>query len=181
MSKSWKLRGEIDWDTAITGLLPHQRAFIGRPERNAAYVGGMGSGKSVALCILCISNALRDPGGFSLVGRLNYPALINSTMRIFIELVPERFGEFHPTAKTFRFFNGHEVVFHHLDITDPKVAGPIKSMNLSAAYIDEATEISQEVYLLVDGRVVRHGRGNLGRLGRRAFFFDHDACRLIRR
>ena len=155
MAKSWKLHGEISFESAVNGLLPHQKAFIGRPERNAAYVGGMGSGKSVALCLLCILNATRDPGGFSLVGRLNYPALINSTMRIFLELVPEKYGEFQPTAKTFRFINGHEVLFHHLDISDPKVAGPIKSMNLSAAFIDEATEISQDIYLLVDGRVRR--------------------------
>jgi PBSX family phage terminase large subunit len=154
-SKGWKLRGEVSWEDAVAKLLPHQRNFMGRPERNVAYVGGMGSGKSVALCMLCIANALRDPGGFSLVGRLNYPALINSTMRIFLELVPERWGDFQPTARIFKFVNGHEVLFHHLDITDPKVAGPIKSMNLSAAYIDEATEISQETYLLVDGRVRR--------------------------
>src|SRR6266568_4615478 len=155
MAKSWKLRGEINFEQAMDGLLPHQRAFLVRPERNAAYVGGMGSGKSVALCLLAIANAMRDPGGFSLIGRLNYPALENSTMRIFLELVPERFGEFLPTAKIFRFVNDHQIKFHHLDITDPKVAGPIKSMNLTAAFLDEATELSQEVYLLVDGRVRR--------------------------
>ena len=112
-AKGWKLRGEVSWEDAVAKLLPHQRNFMGRPERNVAYVGGMGSGKSVALCMLCIANALRDPGGFSLVGRLNYPALINSTMRIFLELVPERWGDFQPTARIFKFVNGHEVLFHH--------------------------------------------------------------------
>ncbi len=82
----------------MQGLLEHQKKFLARTERNAAYVGGMGSGKSVALCILAIWNAMRDPGGFSLVGRLNYPALIESTMRIFLELVPEHYGDFQPTS-----------------------------------------------------------------------------------
>ena len=151
----WKLRGDVDWAGAIQRITDKQRAFLGRAERNAAFVGGMGSGKSVILCMLAIANSMHDPGGFSLIARLNYPALENSTMRIFLELVPENYGEFQPTAKIFRFRNGHEIKFHHLDISDPKVAGPIKSMNLSAAYIDEATEISQDIYLLVDGRVRR--------------------------
>lgn len=155
MAVKWKLHGEVNWDQAVAGLLPHQKAFLGRAERNAAFVGGMGSGKSFVLCLLAILNATRDPNGFSLIARLNYPALINSTMKIFLELVPERFGTFHPTNRVFTFRNGHQIVFHHLDISDPKVAGPIKSMNLSCAYIDEATEISQDIYLLVDGRVRR--------------------------
>jgi len=155
MATKWKTHGEVSWEAAIAGLLPHQKAFLARPERNAAFVGGMGSGKSFVLCLLAIANATRDPNGFSLIARLNYPALINSTMKIFLELVPEHYGTFQPTARVFRFRNGHEIVFHHLDISDPKVAGPIKSMNLSAAFIDEATEISQDIYLLVDGRVRR--------------------------
>lgn len=155
MSKPWKLKGDIDWDGALARITDKQRAFLARPERNAAFVGGMGSGKSVVLCIRAIINAMQDPDGFSLIGRLNYPALENSTMRIFLELMPERWGEWQPTAKIFKFVNGHQIKFHHLDISDPKVAGPIKSMNLSAAYIDEATELSQDIYLLVDGRVRR--------------------------
>lgn len=153
--KGWKLKGEIDFEGAVSRITEKQKLFLARAERNAAFVGGMGSGKSVVLCLLAILNATRDPNGFSLIARLNYPALENSTMRIFLELVPERYGDFLPTAKIFRFINGHEIKFHHLDISDPKVAGPIKSMNLSAAYIDEATEISQDIYLLVDGRVRR--------------------------
>jgi Phage terminase large subunit len=155
MSKSWKLKGEIDFAGALARITDKQKAFLARAERNAAFVGGMGSGKSVVLCVHAITNAMMNPDGFSLIGRLNYPALENSTMRIFLELVPEHYGDFQPTAKIFKFVNGHQIKFHHLDISDPKVAGPIKSMNLSAAYIDEATELSQDIYLLVDGRVRR--------------------------
>lgn len=158
MGKDWKLKGEVDFAGALARITPTQRTFLGRAERNAAFVGGMGSGKSVVLCLHAIMNAMMEPEGFSLIGRLNYPALENSTMRIFLELVPEQYGDFLPTAKIFKFINGHQIKFHHLDISDPKVAGPIKSMNLSAAYIDEATELSQDIYLLVDGRVRRRVR-----------------------
>lgn len=155
MAKGWKPRGEIDLDGAIAGLLPYQRQFIGAPNFAVAAVGGQGSGKSVVLCISAILNALRDPGGFSLMGRLNYPALESSTMKTFLELVPERCGDWKPTPKEFHYTNGHVTTFKHLDITDPKVAGHIKSMNLSGAFIDEATEINEETYLLITGRIRR--------------------------
>ena len=155
MSKKWKKQGEVDFYTAVDKLLPHQKALIQSPALAAAMVGGQGSGKSLTLNICAILNAARDPNGFSLIGRLNYPALESSTMMQFIELIPEHFGEWMETPKEFHFTNGHVIKFSHLDITDPKVAGHIKSMNLSGAYIDEATEISEQTYLLLTGRVRR--------------------------
>lgn len=158
MAKRWKPRsGEIGLYQAVSeaNLLPWQREYLKCPSFAAAVVGGQGCGKSVIMCAQCMLEAMRDPGGYSLVGRLNYPALIDSTLQIFLELVPEDFGEFAPTQKEFRYVNGHTTVFRHLDITDPKVAGHIKSMNLSGAYIDEACEISEETYLLITGRIRR--------------------------
>jgi PBSX family phage terminase large subunit len=151
------LTGELDFHTAIDSLprMPKQREFISCPERNAAYVGGQGSGKSVSLCTSLILNAANDPHGFSLVGRLNMPALETSTMKTFLELVPEEYGEWADTKKTYNMSNGHQIIFRHLDISDPKVVGHVKSMNLSAAYVDEATEVSEEVYFLLVGRLRR--------------------------
>src|SRR5262249_1820305 len=52
----------------------------------------------------------------------------------------------------------------HLDITDPKIVGHIKSLNLSGAYVDEATEMSEEVYFLLLGRLRRKGGRHVMRL-----------------
>src|SRR5215472_10521618 len=142
------IQGEID----IYGVL---ESLDKTPQPNAAYVGGQGSGKSIALCATAILNAIDDPNGYSLIGRLNMPALETTTMKTFLELVPEGMGDWLASKKMFRFSNGHEVIFRHLDITEPKIEGHIKSLNLSAAYVDEATEISQEVYNLLIGRVRR--------------------------
>lgn len=135
--------------------MPKQKEFIAATQRNAAYVGGVGSGKSVALVTTLILNAAADANGFSLVGRLNMPALETSTMKTFLEMVPEEYGEWADTKKTYTMANGHQIVFKHLDITDPKIAGHIKSMNLSAAYVDEATEVSEEIYFLLLSRLRR--------------------------
>lgn len=149
--------GEIDIYGAIESLdkMPQQKQFISAQEPNAAYVGGQGSGKSVALCTAAILNAISERDGFSLIGRLNMPALETTTMKTFLEMVPEDQGEWAESKKMFRFNNGHQVIFKHLDITDPKIVGHIKSLNLSGAYVDEATEIREEVYFILIGRLRR--------------------------
>src|SRR5271156_3876200 len=122
--------------------MPKQKQFVSSREFAAAYVAGQGSGKSVALVTSIIMNAYVDPNGYSLVGRLNMPALETSTMKTFLEMVPRNWGTWYEAKKLWSFENGHDVIFKHLDITDPKTVGHIKSMNLSAAYVDEASEIS---------------------------------------
>src|SRR6516225_11387491 len=138
--------GEIGFDEAMRGLLPKQKEFLRTAARNAAYVGGQGAGKSVSLCMSAILNAHLDPNRFSLIGRLHMPALKDSTMKTFLELVKAEWGEWKPSESRFLWKNGHQTVFKHLDMSDPKIVGHIKSMNLSASYVDETTEINEEIY-----------------------------------
>jgi phage terminase large subunit len=157
------LSGELDLYQAIANLerMPKQRQFISASQPNAALVGGVGCGKSVALCCAAILRGAAEPDGFSLIGRLNIPALETSTMRTFLEMIPDGMGEWAETKRVYTFNNGHQIVFKHLDISDPKVVGHIRSMNLSAAYIDEASEVSEEVFLLMLGRLRRSTVGPL--------------------
>jgi phage terminase large subunit len=149
--------GEITLQDAIAGLekLPKAKEFMLSKHFGTAFVGGEGSAKTVTLMTCCILNALAEPDGMSLVGRLNMPALESTTMRIFLELVPADYGEWSESKKIWTFNNGHPVLFRHLDITDPKVFGHIRSLNLSKAYIDEASEIEEKVFLLLIGRLRR--------------------------
>lgn len=151
------LQGELEFDSFMSNLprMPKQRQFLASQNRMAAIVGGRGSGKSVVLCMCAQIEAMNDPGGVSLIGRLNMPALETSTMRIFLELVKPEWGEWAEAKKIWTWANGHQTIFKHLDITDPKVVGHVKSMNLSAAYIDEAVEISEEIYFVLLGGVRR--------------------------
>lgn len=151
------LSGELDFHAAIQSIdrMPKQKQFVSSQQFATAYVGGQGSGKSVSLCLSAILNAAVDPNGLSLIGRLNMPALETSTMRTFLELVPGEWGEWQEAKKTWFWENGHQTIFRHLDITDPKVVGHVKSMNLSAAYVDEASEVDEEVYFLLIGRLRR--------------------------
>jgi hypothetical protein len=152
-------QGILELKDAIAGLekLPKSKQFVTSQFFGCAYVGGEGSSKTASLCCSAICNAWIDPGGKSLIGRLNMPALESTTMNDFLCMVPENAGEWEDTKKTFTFGNGHKTLFRHLDIADPKIFGHIKSENLSAAFIDEASEIDEKVFLLFVGRLRRAG------------------------
>jgi phage terminase large subunit len=157
-------QGELELYAALDNLpsMPKQREFCYSEAAQAAYVGGQGSAKSTGLCLTAIIRALAEPHGFSLIGRLNMPALESTTMKTFLEMVPEDMGSWAEAKKLWKFKNGHEVIFKHLDISDPKVTGHIRSLNLSAVYVDEATEIAEEVYFLLLGRLRRQTTIQIG-------------------
>jgi phage terminase large subunit len=150
-------QGELELKDAIAGLerLPKAKEFVTSNYFAVAFVGGEGASKSVSLCTSCICNAVIEPNGFSLLGRLNMPALESTTMKTFLELVPADMGDWAEAKKTWTFSNGHQVIFRHLDISDPKVTGHIRSLNLSFAGVDEASEIPEEVFLMLTGRLRR--------------------------
>lgn len=157
------LSGELTLEEALLAIDPpegepcrmlKQREFIMCQKPYVAYVGGEGSGKTAATVVDCYLNAMAEPDGLTLMGRLNMTALESSTMRSFLEIIPDTTG-WAESKKVFTCSNRHEIVFKHLDITDPKVVGHIKSMNLSRAYIDEASEVAEEVFWLVAGRCRR--------------------------
>lgn len=152
-------QGILELKDAIAGLerLPKSKQFVTSKFFGSAYIGGEGSSKTASLCCSAICNAVIDPGGKSLIGRLNMPALESTTMNDFLCMVPDSMGDWKEQTKTWTFTNGHVTIFRHLDITDPKVQGHIKSENLSGIYIDEASEVDEKVFLLAIGRLRRSG------------------------
>ncbi len=149
------ISGEIDYDGAIATLLPHQREFITAKEPYVALCGGVGSGKTMALCLAALYYGSNEPNGFSLIGRLNIPSLKLSTLKTFLELCPSEWVRSHQASDdTITLTNGHTFVFRHLEI-DSDTRKHFMSMNLSNVFIDEATEISEETYLLLLSRLRR--------------------------
>lgn len=149
-------------DKSYVCRMPKQREYMFDQHFGCSFVGGEGSSKSVSLMGLCIINSMADAGGITLVGRLNLPALTATTMQTFLELVEPDNGE--PMGLTgntpsWTFPNGHKVLFRHLDINDPKVAGHVRSLNLSAAFVDEQSEVSEQVFYLLVGRLRRKTAG----------------------
>lgn len=150
--------GNNGWEPGYTCRMPKQKEFMADQHFGCSYIGGEGSGKSVSLMGTCIINCMADPNGITLVGRLNLPALTATTMQTFLELVDADNGEpygLNGNTPMWTFPNGHKVLFRHLDIDDPKVGAHIRSLNLSAAFVDEQCEVSEEVFFIITGRLRR--------------------------
>ena len=148
--------GEITFQDYWNGLLPKQKQFFNSKKRYAAFVGGQGAGKTASLCASAIIWGQLTPGGLILIGRLNIPALKETTLRTFLEMMPRSLvREWRPTDNKLICKNGCEYLFRHLDMSDHEYKAHIRSLNLSHFFVDEATEISEETFLMLTGRLRR--------------------------
>lgn len=129
-------------------LFPKQDQFIFADERFTGYGGGYGNGKTLS-GVIKTYNHCQQPNAFFLVGRRHATDLRDSTLRDFLEHVGHT-GTFRPGNMSFRFPNGSEVIFRHLDDLQS-----LTNMNLSGFWIDQAEEVSEEAFAFLVGRLRR--------------------------
>lgn len=164
------LTGEVDFEGALTKILPKQKEFISSTEKFAAYIGGFGSGKTVAGCLSMILLGQQIPNSLILIARLNYPALRDTTRRTFLELFPldwvaENGRGWKESENRLIARNGTEYLFRHLDMADAHQKAHIRSLNLTAFLVDEAPETNEDVFLTLAGRLRRkNAPAHFGRL-----------------
>lgn len=156
---SW-IQGEVDLDTALSrinsGEMPIQREFLYCPEKVAAAAGGFRAAKTVTACCWQILLGYQVPNSLHLVGRLNKPALKDTTQRTFMELMPREWvKEWREAESRMVMRNGAEYLFRHLEITDAELAGHIRSLNLTSFLVDQAEEISEGTFNTLYGRLSR--------------------------
>ncbi len=137
--------------------LPKQQQFLdavfnpGGP-KFIAYVGGVGSGKTLIGCIAMIYLAIAYPGDY-LIARQFMPELSITTYKTFKELCPKEVIVEDRIADRIIRIRGaggkiSNVIFRQLDEVDK-----LRSLNLCAVYIDEASQVSEAAFLLLQGRL----------------------------
>lgn len=145
-----------DWDRIE--LTPKQDKFIfahvdddeTKPLiRFAGYGGGVGNGKSFSGCIITDNHCQDWPGALALVGRRHATDLIDSTLKDFLSMYGDH-GIYQDKYKTFKYPNGSEVIFRHLDDLRS-----LTNMNLSMFWIDQAEEVPFEAFQFLRGRIRR--------------------------
>ena len=137
-------------------LNPNQSKFDECEEQVIAFFGGIGNGKTFAGILKGINRILdpKNPPQLGMIARQTYPELRDSTQRTFFELLhtmgmlPEIHYEYRKQENRVKFLNGHEIIFRSLD--DP---AKLLSINLGWFYIDQAEEVSEEVFLTLLGRL----------------------------
>lgn len=139
------------------GPLPKQQAFMNAAlnEKGPAYIlysGGVGSGKTLIGCVTLLTMAFLHPGDY-LICRLFNPELKLTTYKAFLEICPKELIEEHRVAdqiiKIKTVTGGiSNVIFRGLEEPDKH-----RSLNLNAAYIDEASQVSEEAFTLLQSRL----------------------------
>ena len=150
--------------------LPKQAEFHRADAKYRCYAGGFGSGKTFCGAAEAIAVSLQFPNNLGLIGSATYPELRDTTRKEVLDFPFEVNGKEMrlvdtPLVKSFNkadneltFHNGSVILFRSLDDSFQK----IKSLNLGWFWIDELTEVSEQIWLGLIGRMRRKGVRRVG-------------------
>lgn len=133
-------------------LFPKQDEFVFNEYRFSGYGGGFGNGKTLAGSIKSW-NHIQQKDAFFLIGRRHATDLRDSTQRDFLNLFGN-LGKWSPGNSSYKLYQDgrphSEVIFRHLDDLQS-----LTNMNLSGFWIDQAEEVSEDVFDFLIGRIRR--------------------------
>lgn len=136
-------------------LNPSQERFWNSKKKFVLMSGGFGSGKSLMLTLKAIDLSLRYPNNYILMGRRTYPELRDTLLKEFFTICPDVLIQDYLKAEGRVIFpNKSEIIFRHLDTI---AESEIRSLNLGAAFIDQAEDIAKPVFEGLRGRLRRDG------------------------
>lgn len=118
------------------------------------YGGAMGGGKTFALCAEACALSFEYPGNRGYICRNELKSFKRTTL-IALEEMLEKTGQVdvhHQTDGYFRLKNGSELWYGPLG-DDKKDIDKLKSMELGWFAIDEASEVSEKLYLMLVSRL----------------------------
>lgn len=140
---------------------PQQDTFVNVSEHHVAFVGGIGSGKTIGGCIRGLLAAYGFVGGEKVIPTPNlgiitaptYPMLRDATLRAFFEIADGYIANFNKSEMLVTLNNGSEIIFRSVD--DPE-----KGRGPSAAWWfgDEASLYQTKVRPIMLGRLRQFGQ-----------------------
>ena len=141
------------------GPTPKQVLFRDAPQKYKLFGGGVGGGKSVALCAECLRLSLIYPGNRGFLGRHEAEALRKTTLVTFMSLIYKIESLGHQklmtnhsqTKKEITLINGSVIMYGGLG--GPEDMDRIKSLEIGHYEIDEASETNFEVIKMLKARL----------------------------
>lgn len=139
------------------GPLPRQLEFLQKTfdkdgPKFIAYVGGVGSGKTMSLCINILSQAIIY-GGIYIIGRQHAPELRRTTLKTFLDICPKeliieyRIADMEVKLKS---ATGKPAIIYFVGLDE---SDKLRSLNLSGAGIDECTQVGEGAFMLLLNRL----------------------------
>ena len=127
----------------------YQMAFHKDTHMIRGLFGGYGSGKTTTAVAEIIDHVLSVPNGCTLITAPTMRQLEKTAMKEFQKQMPaELIIEYNKSKSTMKIYNGHEILFFPSD-DDTK----IRSLNLSAFYIEEASGINHQIFVELQNRL----------------------------
>lgn len=166
-------------ETALRAYVPERtaRAFHGSDEFVRGILGPVGSGKTVACCLEAFTRACEMPPGKDGIRRSrwafirnSYPELISTTMNTWIGWIPEKLPDGTPFCTIRRtapivakidavpLGDGTKLHLevHFLALDKDEDVRKLKSLELTGVFLNEASELSEEVLKMATTRVNRY-------------------------
>lgn len=122
--------------------LPHQMRFHSDKTKYKMFAGGFGSGKTRTSVQEIIRHIIETPHGRTLMGAPTYQSLTQTSQAMFLEhFPPEMIADFNRSNGVLTAYNGHVVLFRAIDDE-----GKLRSLNLTAFHIEEASEVKFAIF-----------------------------------
>lgn len=126
-----------------------QEIFHNAPHKFKLYGGAMGGGKSVALCVEVIRLSVEYPGNVGYICRKTFRDFKKTTLVTLMDLLPTNLIEkYNKVDGEIHLINGSLILCGDLEQTEK-----LKSLNLGWFGIDEASEASNEIFLMLSSRL----------------------------
>jgi hypothetical protein len=140
-------------DLRIDFRNPEQEIFFWSRKRNNRFGGGFGNGKTYVACQRAVVMLTTFSGYRMAFCRQVYKNLRATTMQTFFKICPKEFILTHDENFGLTvFINGSRIYWLHLDQMDEATA---KGFEINSLVIDQAEEVEESIFLLMDARVGR--------------------------
>src|SRR3990167_770767 len=132
--------------------MPKQLQFHDSLHKFRGFIGGLGSGKSVAGANEAIKLAIQYPGSLGAILAPTYPLLRDSTIRTFFEYLPqELIKNWNKTENVLQLHNGSDIIFRNCD--NENSINRLRNIQLGWFWMDEAGLIAEYAWRVVIGRL----------------------------
>lgn len=132
---------------------PHgkQKQFMRDEHRYVGYGGARGGGKSWIVRVNALKLACQHPGIQQMIIRRSYPELYANHIKPFLELLPREIYSYNDSKKNLRLKNGSLIMFRYC--ANEKDLRNYQGTECDVMYIDEATQITEEMFRSLDACV----------------------------